>query len=240
MKNILLLISTFLFIFHINAQDTITLNNGKVIHAYITERCDTKIRYTHDTIGADTTYDLNLNRIRKIQYDNGDVDLLGSQNPRNKFPLGINVGLATFPVYIPFMPIVSIDYYFLSNISAEVDFINMRPFSYDSSYLLSIGGKYWFANNYSKSGFSPFAGLSYTRLWFRTDEDLYLSGLKPEWTGLNLAEVPIGISYINKFGLQTSLQYDILLNYMSNPFYIVGGLIEFRIGWRFKTGKKGY
>jgi hypothetical protein len=226
MKNILILFLAFLFCLNINAQDIITLKNGKVIHAYITERSDTKIKYMNDSISkGDTTYSMKLARIRTLQYDNGEVDLLSSQNPRSIFPLGINAGVNIFEVVSG-----GIDYLFTPNISAEINIGG--SFRYVNYYYYSFGGKYWFANKYSKSGFSPFLGLFYTKSWARDEEYMWVN--KPEWSSYNYVEAPIGVSYITKFGFQTSLQLDSYLGYDSNRFKINVSFFEFRIGWRFK------
>jgi hypothetical protein len=99
MKNNLLIISTAIFCFNLNASDTITLKNRKVIHTYIIEKSDTKIKYRTDSINnVESTNNMKLGRIRTIHYNNGDVDLLSSRSPRNVFPLGIDVG-ANFFLY---------------------------------------------------------------------------------------------------------------------------------------------
>ena len=148
---------------------------------------------------------------------------LSSQNPRNIFPLGINGGFMFVNNFGMFSG--SIDYLITPNISAE---INYRSFVLSPYFMYSFGGKYWFVNNYSKSGFSPFLGLLYCNKWMMDDA---------KWFSYNYVEVPIGISYITKFGFQTSLQLNSFLTYKYDRFY-ASEFIEFRIGWRFKTGKK--
>jgi hypothetical protein len=233
MKQISISIFFILYFFSIHAQDTIYLKNKKVIHAFITEKSDTKIKYKTDSIQADTTYSAKLSKVKTIHYGNGEVDLLSSQNPRRIFPFGVNVGADYFFGLIFFD--VSIDYLFLPNISAEINYRTMFDYPYLSLY--SVGGKYWFANKYSKSGFSTFTGLFYTQSRIKNNEDDIVLLHEPMWSVDNYLEVPIGISYITKFGFQASLQMDFLLSYESNKFNIGGGLIEFRLGWRFKTSK---
>lgn len=103
------------------------------------------------------------------------------------------------------------------------------PESYPAFSLFSIGGKYWFANKHCKSEFSPFVGLFFTQWRSKNDEEDILWQNKPVWSNIYLPEVPIGISYISKSGLQTSFQ-------MSLPLLCA----KFSLGWRFKTSKKGY
>jgi hypothetical protein len=219
MKNILLIISTAIFCFNLNASDTITLKNRKIIHAYIIEKSDTKIKYRTDSINnVESTYNMKLGRIRTIQYNNGEVDLLSSQNPRSVFPLGVNVGFIGISMFSGI-----VDYFITPNMSTEINF-KYIPNNYTTPTIFSIGGKYWFANKYRESGFSPYAGLFILRFSRRSDYEDITWYNKPEWSSFYLPEVPIGISYFTKFGLQTSLQ-------ISFPFIFP----EIRIGWRFKT-----
>jgi len=227
MKIILLIIYTAIFCFNLNASDTITLKNRKVIHAYIIEKSDTKIKYRTDSItNLDSTYTLKLTQIKTIQYNNGKVDLLSFQNPRSIFPLGVNVGFTSISMFLG-----SVDYFITPNISTELNFKYIP--SYNFQNIFSFGGKYWFANKYGKSGFSPFAGLFFAQIRARNDYEDIKWYNAPKWSVFNYMELPLGISYITKFGLQTSLQLDSYIGYESDKLNIVSGLIELRIGWRF-------
>ena len=161
-----------------------------------------------------------------------NADTLSSQNPRNIFPLGIDVGL-TFRDYMLFV-MGCVNYFVTPNLSTEIDFTYV-PFTSYHRYLFSFGGKYWFANKYGKSGFSPFAGLFYTN--FLVENYEYIAENKPRWVNYNFIEIPLGISHITKFGLQTSIQLNNSYNLEYGRLSMING-IEFRIGWRFKTGKK--
>lgn len=114
------------------------------------------------------------------------------------------------------------------NISAELSFWGF--FKYPSQYTLSLGGKYWFANKYGKSGFSPFTGLFYTKMLVENYD--YMWENMPQWSSYDILELPIGISYITKFGLQTSLQLDNYIGSDVDNFFAFG--LEFSVGWRFK------
>jgi hypothetical protein len=250
MKQISIFFLFFLYFFSIHAQDAIKLKNTKVLHAYITEKSDTKIKYKTDSIHADTTYSAKLSEINSIHYGNGEVDLLSSQNPRSIFPLGINYGFLvaggnTMAFY--YYPIeltnlfkaffVSVDYLVTPKISAEVSVLIS---TYGYTNLFSLGGKYWFANKYGKSGFSPFVGLFVTQLRMRNDYEDITYYNKQEWSIYYLPEFPVGISYISKHGFQASVQLDNYMIFASKNRLSSPDLIELRIGWRFKTGKKGY
>lgn len=217
MKKTFILLLIFSFCFSINAQDTITLKKGKVINAFIIEKSDTKIKYRTDSVNnEDSTFSIKLSRINTINYVNGEVDLLCSQNPRSKFPLGVSIGINIFN---NFSFIASIDYLITPNLNAEIkySFSTLIPYFFPT---LSFGGKYWFAKKYSNSGFSPYLGLFLTR--FRQENDEFMWNNEPPWKIVYLPEIPIGINYISKFGLQTSFQ-------MSLPYLSP----EFKIGWRF-------
>jgi len=231
MKQISILFLYFLCSICIYAQDTILLKNGQIINATIIERNKSKIKYQHvQNAKTDTTLSLRLSKIRTIHYGNGKVDLLSSQNPRSIFPLGVNFGFT-----IPFLT-GSIDYLITPNLSAEIELKNLLSTSYHL-YSFSVGGKYWFANKYGKSGFSPFAGLFYSRVWVQNDYEDITWFNKPEWSASNYLEMPIGISYITKFGLQTSIQLNNSYNIEYDKLSLINS-IEFRVGWRFKNGKK--
>ena len=249
MKQISIFFLFFLYFFNIHAQDTINFKNSKVIHAYITEKSDTKIKYRTDSIQAYTTYCTKLSKVRTIHYGNGEVDLLSSQNPRSLFPLGINCGLLVtggnalifyyYPIELPNLFksfFVSVDYLVTPKVSAELSAL-VSTDGYANLY--SLGGKYWFAKKYGKSGFSPFVGLFVTRLRMRNDYEDITYYNKPEWSIYYLPELPVGISYISKHGFQASLQLDNYLIFASKNRFTSPDLIELRIGWRFKTGKKG-
>lgn len=51
--------------------------------------------------------------------------------------------------------------------------------------------------------------------------------------------MPIGISYITKFGFQLAIQLNNSYDIEYDKLSLING-IEFRIGWRFKTGKSGH
>lgn len=225
MKKITILFFVFLCSFTVQAQDIILLKNGEIINATIIEQSNCRIKcQTVQNANTDTTLSLQLSKIKAIQYGNGSTDLLSSQNPRSNYSLDVSVGADFFLYRLLFSG--SIDYLLTPNISAEINYRSMFANYYPAFSLISVGGKYWFANRYSKSGFSPFLGLFLTQWRGKNDEDEILWHNKPVWSITYLPEVPIGISYITKFGMQTSFQ-------ISLPFLCP----ELRLGWRFKTGK---
>jgi len=162
------------------------------------------------------------NNANAIQPYSEEVDKSISQNPRSEFSLGITGGIS-FENNVGMLCTTNIDYLFTPNLSIDAslgDFVKRNP-----SFYVSFGGKYWFTNKHSKCGFSPYAGLQLDCIGYQIDGGM-TSGF--------CLEVPAGISYISKFGLQASLQ----LSYYIDPYDFYGPNIEFRIGWRFKTRKK--
>ena len=147
-----------------------------------------------------------------------------NENPRSKFPLGINAGINIIPLPEYLLLEGSIDYLFTPHISAE---INIGWLPADLVYFYSFGGKYWFARKTSKSGFSPFTGLMFTGV---SGTILESSGKTPD---VYFLKIPAGVSYIAPFGLQTSLQLNGLFNYDGDLF--VFPTLEFKVGWRFKV-----
>lgn len=235
MKHISILILYFLCSISIYSQDTFSLKSGEIINASILEKTRTSTKYKlNGQTSGDTIGSTKLSKVSTIHYGNGEVDLLSSQNPRSKFPLGIDVGL-TFRDYMLFV-MSSVNYLVTPNLSAEID-ITYVPFTSYHRYLFSFGGKYWLANRYSKSSFSPYVGLFYTN--FLVENYEYVAENKPRWVNYNFMDIPLGISYITKFGLQTSIQLNNSYNFEYHRIRMING-IELRVGWRFKTGKKGY
>lgn len=215
MKKTIIVIITFLNCLSGSAQDTITFHSGNVIRAHILEKSDSYIKYKPDSIKySHTTFVTKLTNLREIHYSNGEVDLLSLQNPRSIYPLGIHVSTYTYDYTIHLTG--GIDYFFNPKISAELNFGSFTKY-YRTYFIYTYGGKYWLSRRYGKSGFSPFIGLFYG-----------------ENTYDNFFEVPIGISYIAKFGLQTSLQLDLIKN-INEGNYLSAVDIELRLGWRFKV-----
>jgi len=211
MRNTLIGIFLFTCLLSINAQDKITLKNGQELNVTILEKNGSKITYKfNDSISSNAIFTTKLSNLKTIHYENGMVDLLSSKNPRNKYHLGLTIGNGiVFEDKIPFVSL-GLDYLFTPHFSAEINFRSLTDFGF-----CSFGGKYWFANKYSSSGFSPYVGFLY-------------SLLDP-----NVGEVPVGLSYISKHGFQTSFQLN-YINFLDLNNYRSALMVELRIGWRFK------
>jgi hypothetical protein len=200
----------------VNAQDKVTLKNGNELIVHIIEKSDSEIKYKFENSTTNNTiFSTKLNNLKTIAYENGVVDLLCSLNPRYKYPVGITAGISLSASESEGRMFTGgIDYFFTPNLGVEINFGT----SGESDSYYSFGGKYWLADKYSKSAFSPFTGL-----------------LIGGQYGVNFLEVPVGISYISKSGFQTSLHLS-YLNYINALVYSETSRLnlEFRIGWRFK------
>lgn len=144
MKKISILFLVFLYTFNIYAQDTITLKNRKVIHAFIIEKSKTEIKYKLDTISAYTTFITKLSNVKLIHYSKLNYalsDIPKVRKPREKYALGINGGLGMFGATGFFS--VGVDYFIKPYLSTELNFgSNMGAY-------YTLGGKYWLVDKNS-------------------------------------------------------------------------------------------
>lgn len=215
MKKLTIGILLFFCFITLQAQDKITLKDGKVLTVYILEKTDTHLKYKFEKpTTAGTVFTTHISNIQSIQYENGEVDLLSSLNPRSLHPFGVSAGVSLdVSQEDGGMFVGGIDYFINPKISAE---LNIGT-SGDNDMYFSLGGKYWLARRNAKSCFSPYAGILYGGQY-----------------GVKFWEVPVGISYISKCGFQTSLQcsYVSYNNAMVNyEAYKVSA--QLRLGWRF-------
>ncbi len=119
-----------------------------------------------------------------------------------------------------------VDYMYKTNLSAEINIGSWLNTIGKDNYL-SLGGKYWFENKYSKIGFYPYTGLLYNFATFRVDGGV---------DRLNIIEIPAGLSYFSKKGFHSSLQISYFIGY-GVGIGLVGPNIELKLGWRFNLRK---
>ena len=216
MKKLLSLAFLTICILSLNAQDKITLKNGTELDVFIIEKTDKEIKYRVADLET-TTFITKHSNLQKIEYQNGDIDYLSSKNPRCMHPFGLSGGISLYlsDSDAGGMFTTNMDYFFTPNMSAEINLgTNGNDFI---DFYYSVGSKYWFADKYSRSGFSPFTGL-----------------LVGGQYGVNFWEIPLGVSYITKFGLQTSLHFSYMHFITSSVYNDISRLNgEVRIGWRF-------
>ncbi len=189
------------------AQDKITTLNNEVILVKITEKTDYTIKYILADSEQFTIFTTRLSKLKKIEYSNGMIDNLGYQNPHMQKRFGMEVGISKFIEDGGFFSF-GIDYFFNPNVNL---ILNVGKEGNDT--YTSTGIRYFTANSYNLSGFSPYVGLLY--------------GVNGNFSYI---ELPVGFHYQTKCGFQTSIQIS-AMDYFKSSYEIVRG--EFRLGWRF-------
>jgi hypothetical protein len=221
----LFLFFTFQYAF---GQDRIFTSDGNLLNVNIVNESEKAFNYvtnTSDTVSILTIY---KNHISRIEFANGAVNMMGNQNPRKIRPLGINIGYGfsktetymhhfrTYTEQEISMITAGIDYFLIPQIDLNA---NMGTSSGKISYF-SAGFDFHINSNNSKTGLTPFAGISGGAILLNS----YSSG-----TGFG--QVHLGLNYLSKFGLNFAAMENFLLNNNNNlPFFT-----EFRIGWKFKV-----
>jgi hypothetical protein len=210
MKNSIVFVLLVFFFQHTYAQDTILTNDKQKLEVQILEKSDHLVKYKLNDFSDGPVFDMKAGQIRKIVYRNGTVDLMGYENPRKSKPIGISFG-KTFMVTADdgVMYTVTTDYFILPQVDLE---LNLGSNTYDS-YYYSVGSRFHLNSTNSRKTITPFIGL-----------------LAGSFTGITFVQVPIGLSYISKFGLQASFSINQLQYSYTNWMSIFA---EFRVGWRF-------
>lgn len=133
-----------------------------------------------------------------------------------------------------YLATASIDYFFNSRISTDLAYSVFLENYRNNIY--SIGLKYWWQSSSRKINLFPYIGISYLNLEFNFGDEVINGNVIWEKEYFSLLEVPIGIRYITKFGLQTSLQFSYLFKFDSSHF-LIGPNIDLKLGWRFNLPK---
>lgn len=208
MKKLIFTLATVMVsLMSVYAQDVITTTDNQIKVVYIVEKTDREIKYRMANEMHATLFVTKLSKIKKIEYQNGTVDLLGYQNIRMQKNMGITTGLS-LSNYDSDMITASIDYFLNPAICVE---LNVGTDRWDNYY--SVGAKFYKASANKTNSFAPYIGLLYGKEYFS-----------------NFLEVPIGINYTAKCGFQTSFQVS-MLDHINARFQAVH--TELRLGWRF-------
>jgi hypothetical protein len=127
---------------------------------------------------------------------------------------------------------------FHSNISVNLNYgFFLKKYGEQREEIYSFGMKYWFTYKNCQTGFSPFIGLSLAKFGLLDGEPGIEDGsIIWEKYYFSLPEIPIGISYTYKNGLQTSLQISYYLSGFTRQD-LFGPNIELKLGWRFNLRK---
>jgi len=204
---ILLLISIFQ---NGSGQDLISLKEKKQLNVRIIEQTNKLVRYKMIDYEDGPVLSIRTNRISKIEYKNGYVDLLGNQNPRKNKPFGINAGISKELTGEGGLFSATLDYFIIPQIDLEM---NLGASDLSGGIYFSAGSRFHLNTNSSENRITPFTGL-----------------LLGSNYGEGFVQVPVGINYLTNLGLNTSLS----LNQMISFSYWQSTFIELRAGWKFK------
>jgi hypothetical protein len=210
MKKMLFLIVLLLILPYCSGQDVITTKDNRQLTVLIAERTGSSVSYhLMDYPGGGPLITMNLRQVKSIKYANGLIDQVGNENPRINKPLGISVGVGVDPEmeegYFEF----STDFFVIPQVDLE---LNIGLEGEDYTFYYAAGGTAHLNRSFSKSGFTPYAGV-----------------LAGAYQQAFMVQVPVGISYITKFGFSTTFRVSPM--FIHNIMYMVP--LELRLGWRF-------
>lgn len=192
-----------------NAQDVINTKDNKKLDVKVIEQSNKIVKYLMPDYQDGPVMSIKTRDISSIEYKNGNIDLVGNQNPRRKYPIGVSGGVALdFESEFGYF-LVSSDYFIIPQIDLE---LNIGTDG-EEGYYWSTGAKFHLNSDYSDTRLTPFTGV--------------LIGV---WYTDKIIQFPIGINYMTKFGLNSSISLNKVLT--SASWETV--LFEFKIGWRFK------
>lgn len=209
MKSILIIILPVMFMQQISAQDIITTKEKKQLTVRVVEQTDKYVKYKMPDYEDGPVLMLKTNRITRIEYRNGYVDMMGYQNPRKDKPLGINAGYAASLSGGGDMVLATLDYFVIPQIDLEVNF---GTSDLSGGLYYSAGGRFHLNSKYSEHKLTPFAGA-----------------LFGSYYGDELILLPAGVNYLSRIGLNASLSINQLITFNSWQ----ATLMELRLGWRF-------
>jgi hypothetical protein len=208
MKTFLQVLLLGLLFQSVAGQDKIITTDNHLINVKIFEQTNKFVKYKMNDYAEGPVIWLSRNRISKIEYQNGVVDLNGNQNPRKARPFGINAGIAFRLSEEGGMISTTADYFVIPQVDLELnvgtDFVG--------SYF-SAGTRLHLNSSISDNLFTPFSGLL-----IGTDY------------GLGFIQIPVGINYAARMGLNVSLSLNEMLYFQDWQ----ATFAELRVGWRFK------
>lgn len=187
----------------------IRTKDDQQLNVKIIEKTNRHIKYRMIDYEDGPIISINNNRISKIEYKNGVVDLMGNQNPRKNKPFGISAGMALWLPEEGGMFSSTLDYFIIPQVDLE---INIGTDLEDGLYF-SAGGRFHLNSNISDNRLTPFTGL-----------------LVGSEFGDRFMQIPVGLNYLSKPGFNTSLSLNQMFFFDSWQVTF----IELRIGWKFK------
>jgi len=210
MKNLLTILLLTLIFKNGFGQDIISKKDKKQINVRIIEQTNKIVRYKMIDYEDGPVLSIRTNRISKIEYKNGYVDLFGNQNPRKNKPFGINAGVAKELTGGGGMFSSTLDYFIIPQIDLEM---NLGASDLSGGLYFSAGSRFHLNSNSSENKFTPFTGLLFGSNY-----------------GEGFVQVPFGINYLTNMGLNVSLS----LNQMISFSTWQSTFVELRVGWKFK------
>ena len=208
MKIFLLIIFFGLMIQDVAGQDKIITTDNQLLNVKIHELTNKVVKYKMTNYAEGPVIWLSRNRISKIEFQNGVVDLNGNQNPRKVKPFGISAGIALRLSEEGGMISTTVDYYVIPQVDLE---LNVGT-DFEGSYF-SAGTRIHLNSSSSDNLFTPFSG-------FLIGTDF----------GFGFIQVPVGINFASKLGLNVSLSLNEMLYFQNWQTTFA----ELRVGWRFK------
>jgi hypothetical protein len=203
---------------NVNGQDTLYLKNHKIFNVKILKNAKKAIDYRFSDYPNGVVFSVKPIKISKIVYKNGYTEDFGTKNPRVNRPFGISTGLclaATYPGnlgYVGGMFLLSFDYFLIPQIDFQV---NMGT-EFSEYYYYSLGATFHLNKTNSRTRFTPFTGI--------------LVGSDYDYIRLGFVQIPVGVSYINNWGLSVSLSLNTMFYFEDYPLLTT----QLKIGWRFK------
>ncbi len=219
MKKSLLFIALFIgfLTITVKGQDTLILKNHKQFNVKILKNSQKSIDYRFSDYPDGVVFSIKPIKVSKIVYKNGYVEDFGNKNPRVNRPFGVSTGIClglTYPGNLgdggTFL--VSFDYFIIPQVDLQ---LNMGT-EFDDYYYYSLGATFHLNKTNSKARFTPFTGA--------------LIGSDYYYTRLTYIQIPIGVSYINNWGLSASLSLSSMFYFNDYPLLTA----QLKIGWRFK------
>lgn len=200
-----------MMVFHqIAGQDVITTKDDKQLKVWVTEQSDKYVKYRMPDYENGPVIILKSNQIRKIEYKNGYTDLMGYQNPRKNRPLGISAGYAAGLTSGGVLFSGTVDYFVMPQVDLE---INLGTSDLSGELYYTAGSRFHFTSRNSEHRLTPFTGV-----------------LLGAYYGDGIVQVPAGISYLTRMGINASLSVNEMISVKSWQ----ATFLEFRLGWRFK------
>jgi len=220
MKKLLLFLTLLVGLIVVNAkaQDTLYLKNHQPMSVKILKSSKNAVSYHFSDYPDGPLFSVKPAKISKIVYKNGYMEDFRMKNPRINRPFGISTGLSlavTYPGNLGYaggMFLLSFDYFILPQIDLQMNLGTQ----FSEYYYYSLGATFHLNKTNSRTRFTPFTGI--------------LVGSDYDYTRLSFIQIPIGVSYINNWGLSVSLSLSSMFYFKDYPLLTA----QLKVGWRFK------